>query len=135
MTERGPAPEQRPTGATIERSPRAARNARRSRLREHNALLNPLPVVGAALATFLAIFVLLVARVATGTDPAIPQSPTAAVSTVRGGSAAALRTTASGASASAAAETAPAAGGGSAQPAAITTRTSGGGRGEGGDDD
>jgi len=111
---------------TTERAQRPNRNRRRSRLSEQSALLNPLPVIGTALATFLAIFALLVGRVATGNDPAAHWASVASVSSTRNGSGTTLRTTASGAVIPAAA------GAGAGTSAAsttmpIATRTSGGG--------
>ncbi|HWJ50279.1 MAG TPA: hypothetical protein VNR42_04615 [Solirubrobacteraceae bacterium] len=111
---------------TTELAQRPDRNRRRSRLSERSALLNPLPVIGTAVATFLAIFALLVGRVVTGADPAAHWATVAAVSSTRNGSGTPLRTTASGAvipaAASAGAGTSSA---GTAVP--IATRTSGGG--------
>lgn len=49
---------------------------RRSRIRERNILLNPLPVVSAALATFGVIFVLLAARPTAGKHVVLALSPT-----------------------------------------------------------
>jgi hypothetical protein len=60
-------------------------------------MLNPLPVIGAALGTFLATFALLVGRVVTGTDPAAHLVSAATLSSTRNGSGTPLRTTASGA--------------------------------------
>jgi hypothetical protein len=111
---------------TTERPPRFERNRRRLRLSERSALLNPLPAIGTALATFLAIFALLVGRVVTGSDPAAHWTSVASVSSVRNGAGAALRTTASGALI----PTAASAGTGRSAAGAtvpIATRTSGGG--------
>ena len=110
---------------TTERAQRPRPKRRRSRLSEQSALLNPLPVIGTAVATFLAIFALLAGRVVTGNDPAAHWAPVASVSSTRGGSGTAQRTTASGAVIPAAAST------GAATSAAgttvpIATRTSGG---------
>ncbi len=111
---------------TTEPAQRPDRSRRRSRLSERSALLNPLPVIGTALATFLAIFAVLVGRVVTGTDPAAHWANVAAVSSTRNGSGTTLRTTASGAvipvATNAAAGTSST---GAAVP--ISTRTSGGG--------
>jgi hypothetical protein len=49
---------------------------RRSRVTEHNILLNPLPVISAALATFGVIFALLAARPTAGKHVALARSPT-----------------------------------------------------------
>jgi hypothetical protein len=111
---------------TTERAQRPGRTRRRSRLSERSALLNPLPVIGTALATFLAIFAVLVGRVVTGTDPAAHWASVAALGSTRNGSGAPLRTTASGAVIPAAASAgAGASSAGTAVP--ISTRTSGGG--------
>lgn len=111
---------------TAELTQRSGRKRRRSRLSEQSPLLNPLPVIGTALATFLAIFALLVGRVATGTDPAAHWASVAAVSASRYGSATKLRTTASGAVIPAVAATgAGPSAAGTAAP--IATRTSGAG--------
>lgn len=111
---------------TTERAQRPNRNRRRSRVSKQSPLLNPLPVIGTALATFLAIFALLVGRVVTGNDPAAHWASVATVSSTRNGSGTTLRTTASGAvipaAASTSAETSAA---GTTVP--IATRASGGG--------
>lgn len=111
---------------TTERSQQLERNRRRSRLSEQSTLLNPLPVIATALAAFLAIFALLVGRVATGNDPAAHWASVASVSSMRNGSGITLRTTASGAvipaAASAVARTSAA---GTTVP--MATRTSGAG--------
>ena len=110
---------------TTDLARRPERKRRRSRLSEQSPLLNPLPVIGTALATFLAIFALLVGRVVTGKDPAAQWASVAGVSASRHGSAAKLRTTASGAVIPAVAST----GVGANAPgtvAPIATRTSGG---------
>ncbi len=110
---------------TTESTQLPGRKRRRSRLSERSALLNPLPVIGTALATFLAIFAVLVGRVVTGTDPVAHWANVAAVSSTRNGSGTTLRTTASGAVIPAA--TNAAAGTSSAATAVpISTRTSGG---------
>jgi hypothetical protein len=64
------------------------------RFRERSLLLNPAPVIGAALAAFAIAFGGLTLRLATGHDPAVSLSATAGRS--NGASATALRTTASG---------------------------------------
>jgi len=110
---------------TTEQAQRPGRKRRPSRLSEQSALLNPLPVIGTAVATFLAIFALLVGRVVTGNDPAAHWASVASVSSTRNGAGATLRTTASGA-------VIPAAGSAGAGTSAagttvpIATRTSGG---------
>ncbi len=109
-----------------ERVQQPDRKRRRSRVSERSALLNPLPVIGTAVATFLAIFALLVGRVVTGNDPAAHWASVAALSSTRNGSGKTLRTTASGAVIPAAAST----GAGTSPTGAtapISTRTSGGG--------
>lgn len=110
---------------TTERAQRPDRNRRRSRLSERSALLNPLPVIGTALATFLAIFALLVGRVVTGNDPAAHWASVASVISTRNGAGTTLRTTASGAviPAAASAGTGTSAAG---TTVPIATRTSGG---------
>jgi hypothetical protein len=110
---------------TTEPTQRPGRSRRRSRLSEHSALLNPLPVIGTALATFLAIFAVLVGRVVTGTDPAAHWANVAAVSSTRNGSGTTLRTTASG-TAIPAATTAGAGTSSAGTAVPIATRTSGG---------
>jgi len=111
---------------TTERARRPDGKRRRSRLSEQSPLLNPLPVLGTALAAFLAIFALLVVRVVAGNDPAAHWASVASVSSARNGPATNLRTTASGAVipavASAGAGTSAA---GTIAP--IATRTSGAG--------
>ena len=111
---------------TTARAQRPDGNRRRSRLSEQSALLNPLPVIGTALATFLVIFALLVGRVVTGNDPTAHRASVASVRSTRNGSGTTLRTTASGAVIPAAAS----AGSGTSAASTITpiaTRTSGGG--------
>ncbi len=92
-------------------------------------LRKPLPVIAAALASFVVVLVLLTARVVTGHDPALG-TPSAAV--VAHGGHQVLRTTASGRAI--AVGTQGTSGAAGAQLAGIVTRTSGA-PGSGGLDD
>ncbi len=86
-------------------------------------LRNPLAVIAPAVATFLAVFVLLVARAATRHDPTLGPSVSSSAQASSGGHPV-LRTTASGrviAAAGTGATAAPS----PRQPAAIVTRASG----------
>ncbi len=99
---------------------------RSGRFRERSLLLNPAPVIGAALAAFAVAFGGLTLRLASGHDPAVSLS--ASAGPTNRGSATALSTRASG----------TAAGPGGASPttskansSAIVTATSGGSAGTG----
>jgi hypothetical protein len=95
-----------------------ARRSRRSRLRERSLLLNPAPVVAAALAAFSLALGGLTAQLITGHDPAL--GTLASVSQPAGKGTAPLTTSASGAVRGASA--APA---GHATTAPLVTSTSG----------
>ena len=93
-----------------ERSPRPARRARRS----------PMPVISAALASFLVVLTLLTARVVTGVDRSIAPGPQAQVVSRNGHTI--VRTTASGRRIVESA----APGSATEAPLQLTTRSSGG---------
>jgi len=93
-----------------------SRTRTQSRLRERSFLLNPAPVVGAALAAFAIAFGGLTMRLATGHDPAV--APLASASRAAGGGRVSLRTSSSRAAATGSAATA---GGQTTAPRLATT--------------
>lgn len=69
------------------------------RLRERSLMRNPLPAIAAAITVFLVVLTLMVARLASGGDPALhalASAPATVATTVGGHSRRVLRTTASG---------------------------------------
>ena len=92
------------------------------RFRERSLLLNPAPVIGAALAAFAVAFGGLTLRLASGHDPAVSLS--ASARRANGASATGLSTRASGAASGSGSGASPTAS--SANRTSIVTATSGG---------
>lgn len=89
-------PEDRPSRSGAPRQKRSA--SRRSRLRERNPLLNPLPIAAAAITAFLVTLALLTARLTAGHDPGLSATSKTSkvVRSTSGQGGTVLRTTASG---------------------------------------